>query len=67
MNASTEEQPSGSLDFLKWSIAILLLAGSVVGNYIYGDQSVLIRAIVIVVAVIIAGLIAGQTKKVVQQ
>ena len=63
MNASTEDQPSGSLDFLKWGIAILLLAGAVVGNYIYGEQSVLIRAIAVVAAVIVAGIIAGQTEK----
>jgi preprotein translocase subunit SecE len=63
MNASTEEQPSSSLDFLKWGIAISLLAGAVVGNYIYGDQSVLIRAVSVVAAVIVAGLVAGQTEK----
>lgn len=63
MNASTENQPSGSLDFLKWGVAILLLAGAVVGNYVYGDQSVLIRAVSVVAAVIVAGLIAGQTEK----
>ena len=63
MNASTEEQPSGSLDSLKWVITILLLAGAVVGNYMYGEQSVLIRAIAVVAAVIIAGLVAMQTVK----
>ena len=63
MNASTEEQPSSSLDSLKWGVAILLLAGAVVGNYVYGDQSVLIRAISVVAAVIIAGIVAGQTTK----
>jgi len=63
MNASTEDQPSGSLDTLKWGVTILLLAGAVVGNYVYGDQSVLIRAIAVVAAVIVAGLIAGQTEK----
>ncbi len=63
MNASTEEQPSGSLDSLKWVVIILLLAGAVVGNYMYGEQSVLIRAIAVVAAVIIAGLVAMQTVK----
>jgi preprotein translocase subunit SecE len=63
MNASTEEQPSSSLDSLKWGVVILLLAGAVVGNYVYGDQSVLIRAISVVAAVIVAGIVAGQTEK----
>jgi len=63
MNASTESQPSGSLDFLKWSIVLLLLAAAVAGNYIYGEQSVLIRAVAVVVAIAIAGIIAMQTEK----
>ncbi len=63
MNASTENQPSSSLDGLKWGVVFLLLIGAVVGNYAYGDQSVLIRAIAVVAAVIVAGLIAMQTEK----
>lgn len=63
MNASTENQESGSLDSLKWIVVILILAGAVVGNYIYGDQSVLIRAVAVVTAVVIAGFIAAQTVK----
>jgi len=63
MSASTENQPSGSLDSVKWGLIILILAGAVVGNYIYGELSVLIRAIAVVGAVIVAGLIAMQTEK----
>ncbi|OKY25239.1 MULTISPECIES: preprotein translocase subunit SecE [Thalassotalea] len=63
MNASTENQESGSLDSLKWIVVILILAGAVVGNYIYGDQSVLIRAVAVVTAVVVAGFIAAQTVK----
>jgi preprotein translocase subunit SecE len=63
MNASTESQPSGSLDFLKWSIVLLLLAGAVAGNYIYGEQSILIRAVAVVVAIVFAGIVAMQTDK----
>ncbi|NQY37695.1 MAG: preprotein translocase subunit SecE [Alteromonadaceae bacterium] len=63
MNASTEDQASGSLDFLKWAVVIILLVGSIAGNYIYGEQSVVIRAVAVVVAVSIAGLVAMQTEK----
>lgn len=63
MNASTENQPSGSLDSLKWIVTILILAGAVIGNYVYGDQSVLLRAVAVVFAIAIAGLIAAQTDK----
>ena len=63
MNASTENQSGGSLDSLKWIVAILILAFAVVGNYLYGDQSVLVRAVGVVIAVIVAGIIAAQTEK----
>jgi len=63
MNASTENQPSTSLDGLKWSVIVLLLAGAVVGNYFFGEESVLIRAIAVVALIAIAGLLAMQTEK----
>lgn len=63
MNASTENQQTGSLDGLKWGVIALLLVGAVVGNYYFGDQSVLVRAIGVVAAVIVAGLVAMQTDK----
>ncbi|MEH6596274.1 MAG: preprotein translocase subunit SecE [Colwellia polaris] len=63
MNASTETEPSGSLDFLKWGVIVLLLAGAVVGNYIFAEQSVLVRALAVVAAIVVAGLVAMQTVK----
>lgn len=63
MNASTEEQPISSFDTLKWGVIFLLLAAAVAGNYVYGEESVLIRAVAVVVLVGIAGLIALQTEK----
>ncbi|TYK64291.1 preprotein translocase subunit SecE [Colwellia echini] len=64
MNASTEEQPSSSsFDTLKWGIIFLLLAAAVAGNYVYSEESVLIRAVAVVVLVGIAGLIGLQTEK----
>ncbi|KTF13189.1 preprotein translocase subunit SecE [Pseudoalteromonas sp. H105] len=57
------ETPSSGMDAVKWLVAIALLAGAVVGNYMYADQSVLLRAIGVVVAVA-AGLgIAAVTEK----
>lgn len=63
MNASTETQPSGSLDSLKWMIVIIILAGIVFANYYFGSESVLIRAVGAVVGIVIAGAIAMQTVK----
>lgn len=63
MNATTEDQPSSSLDGLKWGIIFLLLAAAVGGNYFYGEESVLIRAVGVVIVVGLAGLIAANTAK----
>ncbi len=63
MNASTEEQPVSSFDTVKWGIVFLLLATAVAGNYVYAEESSLIRAIAVVVLVGIAGLIGFQTEK----
>ena len=63
MNASIEEQPTSSFDGLKWGIVVLLLAAAIGGNYYYGQESVLFRAIGVVIAVGVAGLVAMQTFK----
>ena len=63
MNASTENQPSSSLDTVKWIGIFIILAGAVYGNYFFAEESVLVRAIAVVAAVVVAGLIALQTEK----
>ncbi|NRA61174.1 MAG: preprotein translocase subunit SecE [Psychrobium sp.] len=63
MNATNTENESGSFDLVKWIIVIALLAGAVVGNYMYGEESVLIRAVAVLAAVGGAMAIASQTDK----
>ena len=63
MNASTEDQPSSSLDGLKWGIIFLLLAAAVGGNYFYAEESPLIRAVAVVVIIALAGIFAMSTAK----
>lgn len=62
MTTNTESQ-SNSLDIVKWALVVILLAAAIIGNQMYGDASVLVRAISVVVAFAIAGLIALQTEK----
>lgn len=62
MNASVE-QPNKGLDVVKWIITIALLAGAVIGNNFFEQESVLIRAVAIVAAVAIAGFFAATTFK----
>ncbi|MCE9688210.1 preprotein translocase subunit SecE [Shewanella sp. AS16] len=62
MTTNTENQGS-SLDMVKWGIAIILLAAAVIGNQLYSEASVLVRAVGVIVAFAIAGFIALQTEK----
>lgn len=57
------ENTSNPLDLMKWVLIFALLAGLVAANHMFGDQSVLIRAVVAVVVVGIAGFIAAKTNK----
>ena len=62
-NMSAEKSVGTSLDWLKWSIVVALLAGSVVGNWYFQEVSLLIRVVAILAAAIVAGLIAVQTER----
>ena len=62
MNTSVEGQEQRK-DGLLWSVVFFILAGVVVGNLVYSDLSVLIRAVAAVVSAGIAGFVALQTTK----
>lgn len=57
------ENPSNSLDMLKWLLVIALLGGVVAANFLLEEYSVLYRAIGAVVIVAIAGFVAASTVK----
>ncbi|MFC3033710.1 preprotein translocase subunit SecE [Pseudoalteromonas fenneropenaei] len=57
------ETPSSSMDTVKWLVAAVLLSAAVVGNYMYADLSVLVRAVGVVVAIAAALGIAATTEK----
>ena len=57
------ESSSNPLDMFKWVVVFALLAGVITANYMYGEMSVLYRAIAAVVIVAIAGFIAATTEK----
>ncbi|WP_330961753.1 preprotein translocase subunit SecE [Photobacterium sp. 53610] len=64
MKANAENQSSSSnMDGLKWVVVFALLAAAVVGNYLYSDVNVALRATAVVVLVAIAGGIAALTAK----
>jgi len=61
-NAETPDSSSAA-DIFKWIVAFALLAAAVVGNYLYGEMSVVIRATGVVVLIAIALGIATTTTK----
>ncbi|RUO27528.1 preprotein translocase subunit SecE [Aliidiomarina sanyensis] len=62
MSEKTENQ-GNPMDVVKWVVVGLLLAGAVIGNNIYGDMSVVLRAAGVVIAVAVAAFVASQTTK----
>jgi preprotein translocase subunit SecE len=62
MSEKTENQSNG-LDMFKWVVVFALLAGLVTANTVYGELSVLYRALAALVVAVIAGFIAASTNK----
>ncbi len=64
MSANTEAQGSGrSLEAIKWLAVAVFLIMAIVGNYYYREVTLLIRALVVVVLIAVAGGIALLTTK----
>ncbi|WP_070962628.1 preprotein translocase subunit SecE [Vibrio sonorensis] len=65
MKANNAETPdsSSAADTFKWIIAFSLLAAAVVGNYLYGEMSVVIRAAGVVVLIAAALGVSATTTK----
>ncbi len=61
-NAETPESSNGA-DIFKWIITFVLLTAAVVGNYLYGDMSVVVRAAGVVVLIAAALGVAATTTK----
>ncbi|GAL23546.1 MULTISPECIES: preprotein translocase subunit SecE [Vibrio] len=61
-NAETPDS-SNAADVIKWIVAFALLAAAVVGNYLYGELSVVLRAAGVVVLIAAALGVAATTTK----
>ena len=51
------------LDWLKWLVALLVLGGAIYANWYYGAESVLYRALGMLVAIAVTAFVAAQTSK----
>ena len=59
MSANTDAQGSGrGLQALKWLVVAVLLIVAIVGNFLYRDVSLPLRAMAVVVIIAIAGAVA---------
>lgn len=65
MKANNAEIPdsSSAADTFKWIVTFALLAAAVVGNYLYGEMSVVLRAAGVVALIIAALGVAATTTK----
>ncbi|RBW46943.1 preprotein translocase subunit SecE [Psychromonas sp. B3M02] len=64
MSTVNSENSKSSLDGLKWTITVLLLAAVIVGNYLYGEEThVVLRVAVLLVLAALAVLSAAFTEK----
>jgi len=63
LSTGSEAATHSSLDWLKWLVVVTLVAAGVVGNWYYGDQSLLYRVLALVVLAALAAFVALQTER----
>ena len=64
MQSNTEQRGLASFfDFLKWTVVIVLVVGGIIGNWYFQDESLLVRAIALVVVALIATFVLFQTEQ----
>ena len=59
----TENQALSRFDWIKWSIAFILLLAGLIANHYYSEVSMPLRIVGWLVVVIVAGFIAAKTQK----
>ena len=57
------EEKQFRLDWLKWLVVAVLVAGAIYGNWYYSAESVLYRVLALLVIAVVSGLIAARTAK----
>ena len=64
MSTVNSENSKSSLDGLKWTITVILLAAVIVGNYLYGEEThVVLRVAILLLLAALAVLSAAFTEK----
>lgn len=63
MSTKTDPTETYKLDPIKWIIVLTMLSGSIVGFYLFAEQSLLLRVISLLAIIGVATFIASTTKK----
>lgn len=61
--SSRSESPNSLLEWLKWSVVVILVAATLIGNYYYSDYSLLARVLVMLVVTAVSVAIALTTER----
>ncbi len=60
---SSTESGQSVLDWFKWMVVTVLVAGGVYGNWYFQDQSILNRSLVLLGMAVVAGFVGLQTER----
>lgn len=60
---SESEGLSKALDWTKWIVVYVLIIGGIFGNWYFGEESLLLRALVLVALAVIAAFVILQTTR----
>ncbi|OGT59464.1 MAG: preprotein translocase subunit SecE [Gammaproteobacteria bacterium RIFCSPHIGHO2_12_FULL_43_28] len=63
MALKSDNQVAVGLDWLKWSVAIILLLAGLIGNHYYSEVSMPIRTLAWLAVLAIAAFVASKTQK----
>lgn len=63
MVLKAENQDESRLDWLKWSVAVVLLLAGMIGNHYYSEVSMPLRTVGWFAILAIAGFVASKTQK----
>ncbi|NKC00131.1 MAG: preprotein translocase subunit SecE [Pseudomonadales bacterium] len=63
MSTGTDTTAGSTLDWLKWLVVAAILGGGVYANWYYGEESLLLRVVGLLVLATVAGFVSLQTER----
>ncbi len=63
LSTGTDTTAGSTLDWLKWLVVAAILGGGVYANWYYGEESLLLRVVGLLVLATVAGFVSLQTER----